>query len=148
MHTASIKSEYVFDVPPYALYERIVDEKMWRGFTQQDAVFKLEVEAPFKLFGGMVEGRVVAFENNKLLKMKWRFKDWKEEDFSTVVLDFATGDASDETVVSLEHSGIPKKSASGNEVDMENYRKGWLSQVFEPISKILGLPLKKYELNK
>ena len=33
----TVNCEFVFDVPPFALYERLADEKMWRAFTQRDA---------------------------------------------------------------------------------------------------------------
>ena len=121
---------------------------MWRGFTQQDASFKLQEDAPFRLFGDVVDGKVISFENNKLLKLRWRFKDWKESDYSLVVMEFNTGDASDETVVTLTHSDIPLKNKAGSNVESEDYRKGWYSQVFDRVAKILGLPLKSYELNK
>ena len=37
----SMKLEFVFDVPPHALFEPLTEEKMWRAFTQSDASFKL-----------------------------------------------------------------------------------------------------------
>lgn len=63
-------------------------------------------------------------------------------------MEFNTGDASDETVVTLTHSEIPSKNKSGGSVSTEDYRKGWHAQVFDRVSKILGLYLKSYELNK
>lgn len=95
-----------------------------------------------------MDGKVVSFEENKLLKLRWRFKEWKESDYSLVVMEFKTGDAADETVVTLTHNEIPIKNESGGTVEVENYRKGWHAQVFDRVSKILGLHLKSYELNK
>ena len=89
---------------------------------------------------------MVSIEKNKLIEMEWRFKEWSEKDSSLVRIELETGDAADETVVRVTQSKIPKKSAAGNSVDLENYRKGWLSQVFDPLSKILGLPLKSHKL--
>jgi activator of HSP90 ATPase len=38
------------------------------------------------MYGGTIEGEYVNLEENKLIEMKWRFKDWEE--YSNVVIEF------------------------------------------------------------
>ena len=64
-----------------------------------------------------------------------------------VEINLEQGDAKDTTLCTLTHSKIPKKGKTGQDIDAENYRKGWHSQVFDKISKVIGFPLKSYKLN-
>jgi activator of HSP90 ATPase len=73
-----------FNCPPQYLYDILMDENRWRGFTQSRAAISKDVGGQFMIFDGAVTGVNVKLEEGKLIMQKWRFQNWEDGHFSTV----------------------------------------------------------------
>lgn len=72
------------------LYEILMDENRWKGFTQSNAKISKDVNGAISFFDGSVTGTNVELEEGKLIVQKWRFGSWPDGLDSTVslVVDF------------------------------------------------------------
>lgn len=68
------------------LYEILMDENRWKGFTQSNAKISKDVNGPISVFDGSVTGMNVELEEGKLIVQKWRFGSWSDGLDSTVSL--------------------------------------------------------------
>jgi activator of HSP90 ATPase len=59
-----------------AMYEILMDENRWKGFTQSHAKISKEVGGEFSIFDGSVTGTNVELQDGKLIVQKWRFGNW------------------------------------------------------------------------
>jgi len=66
------------------LFEILMDENRWRGFTQSSAKISKEVGGEFSIFDGSVTGRNLELREGKLIVQKWRFGNWLDGIQSTV----------------------------------------------------------------
>lgn len=66
------------------LYEILMDENRWKGFTQSNARISKEVGGEFSIFDGSVTGTNVELQEGKLIVQKWRFGSWPDGIVSTV----------------------------------------------------------------
>lgn len=66
------------------MYEILMDENRWKGFTQSNARISKEVGGEFSIFDGSVTGRNVELQEGKLIVQKWRFGNWPDGIHSTV----------------------------------------------------------------
>ncbi|KAI9088123.1 hypothetical protein K1719_030100 [Acacia pycnantha] len=55
------------------LYEILMDENRWKGFTLSDAKIGKDVGGEFFIFNGSVTGTNVELQESKLIVQKWRF---------------------------------------------------------------------------
>ena len=69
------------------LYEILMDENRWKGFTQSNARISKEVGGEFSIFDGSVTGVKVELQEAKLIVQKWRFGSWPDGIQSTVSFD-------------------------------------------------------------
>lgn len=60
------------------LYEILLDENRWKGFTQSNARISKEVGGEFSIFDGSVTGTNVELQEAKLIVQKWRFGSWPD----------------------------------------------------------------------
>ncbi|KAA8518294.1 hypothetical protein F0562_015823 [Nyssa sinensis] len=67
------------------LYEILMDENRWKGFTQSNAKISKEVGGEFNIFDGSVTGKNVELQEGKLIVQKWRFGSWADGIQSTVM---------------------------------------------------------------
>nr|XP_009764121.1 PREDICTED: activator of 90 kDa heat shock protein ATPase homolog [Nicotiana sylvestris] len=70
------------------LFEILMDEKRWKGFTQSNARISKEVGGEFSIFNGSVTGTNVELQEGKLIFQKWRFGSWPDDVQSTVQIAF------------------------------------------------------------
>lgn len=68
------------------LYEILMDENRWKGFTQSNARISKEVGGEFSIFDGSVSGRNVELQEGKLIVQNWRFGSWPDGIMSTVYI--------------------------------------------------------------
>ncbi|KAF8019819.1 hypothetical protein BT93_G0495 [Corymbia citriodora subsp. variegata] len=68
------------------MYEILMDENRWKGFTQSNARISKEVGGEFSIFDGSVTGTNVELQEGKLIVQKWRFGSWPDGIHSTVKL--------------------------------------------------------------
>ncbi|KAK6117518.1 hypothetical protein DH2020_048738 [Rehmannia glutinosa] len=66
------------------LFEILMDENRWKGFTQSNARINKEVGGEFSIFDGSVTGQNVELQEGKLIVQKWRFGSWPDGIVSTV----------------------------------------------------------------
>lgn len=66
------------------LYEILMDENRWKGFTQSNARISKEVGGQFSLFDGSITGVHEELQEGKLIVQKWRFSSWPDGIYSTV----------------------------------------------------------------
>lgn len=66
------------------LFEIMMDENRWKGFTQSNARISKEVGGEFSIFDGAVTGRNMELVEGKLIVQKWRFGNWPDGIQSTV----------------------------------------------------------------
>ncbi|XP_059290847.1 uncharacterized protein LOC132044372 [Lycium ferocissimum] len=60
------------------LFEILMNENRWKGFTQSNARISKEVGGKFSIFDGSVTGSNVELQEGKLLVQKWRFGSWPD----------------------------------------------------------------------
>uniref|UniRef100_A0A0E0EM93 Activator of Hsp90 ATPase AHSA1-like N-terminal domain-containing protein n=1 Tax=Oryza meridionalis TaxID=40149 RepID=A0A0E0EM93_9ORYZ len=65
------------------MYEILMDENRWKGFTQSNARISREVGGQFSLFDGSISGVNEELQEGKLIVQKWRFGSWPDGVHST-----------------------------------------------------------------
>ncbi|KAH6812790.1 Aha1 domain-containing protein [Perilla frutescens var. frutescens] len=119
------------------LFEILMDENRWKGFTQSNARISKEVGGEFSIFDGSVTGRNVELQEGKLIVQQWRFGSWPDGIMSTVRLTFDEPE-SGLTVVKLTHSDVPEEDRYGNATVVENTERGWRDLIFHKIRAVFG----------
>ncbi|XP_075474410.1 uncharacterized protein LOC142505345 [Primulina tabacum] len=119
------------------LYEILMDENRWKGFTQSNARISKEVGGEFSIFDGSVTGKNVELLEGKLIVQNWRFGSWPDGIQSKVRLSFDEPE-SGVTVVKLTHADIPEEDRYGNSTVVENTEKGWREIIFHRIRTVFG----------
>ena len=67
------------------MFEILMDENRWKGFTQSNAKISKEVGGEISIFDGSVTGMNVELIEGKLIVQKWRFGSWPDGVTSTVI---------------------------------------------------------------
>ncbi|KAK6126860.1 hypothetical protein DH2020_039383 [Rehmannia glutinosa] len=119
------------------LFEILMDENRWKGFTQSNARINKEVGGEFSIFDGSVTGQNVELQEGKLIVQKWRFGSWPDGIVSTVRLTFDEPE-SGVTVVKLTHTDVPEEDRYGNATVVENTERGWRDLIFHKIRAVFG----------
>lgn len=119
------------------LYEILMDENRWKGFTQSNARISKDVGGQFSIFDGSVSGTNLDLQEGKLIVQNWRFGSWPDGILSTVRLTFDEPEPG-VTVVKLTHSDIPEEDRYGNETVVENTERGWRDLIFHKIRAVFG----------
>ncbi|KAL6502795.1 hypothetical protein OROHE_024222 [Orobanche hederae] len=119
------------------LYEILMDESRWKGFTQSNARISKEVGGEFSIFDGSVTGKNVELQEGKLIVQQWRFGSWLDGIVSMVRLTFEEPE-SGVTVVKLTHTDIPEEDRYGNATVVENTERGWRDLIFQRIRSVFG----------
>ncbi|WOK91943.1 hypothetical protein Cni_G00634 [Canna indica] len=147
------------------IYEILMDENRWKGFTQSNARISKEVGGQFSLFDGSITGVNEELQESKLIVQKWRFGSWPEGIYSKVsmffiffcclcrpdrlqlcslMIDFMqvrlTFDEPEQgvTIVKLTQTDIPEEDKYGNATVVENTERGWRDLIFHKIRAVFG----------
>jgi len=128
--TTSISLEDSFRCEVDQLYEFFTDARMIGGWTKSSVQFELTKDSSFRLFDGNVSGVVLDFEPSKSLKLRWRFKSWRDGHFSEVNVAFNQG--KEASTIRLEQSGVPQSEA-------EATTNGWKINTFRAIKAAFGV---------
>ncbi len=83
----------------------------------------------FAIFGGLITGRQVALDSDKLIVQAWRAGDWGRGIYS--IARFELKDEGTNTKLVFDHTGFPK--AAGKEL-----ASGWQEHYWDPLAKFLG----------
>ncbi|CAN6921325.1 unnamed protein product [Brassica oleracea] len=137
------------------LYEILMDENRWKGFTQSNAKISRDVTGEISVFDGSVTGMNVELEEGKLIVQKWRFGSWPDGLDSTVRITFEEPEPG-VTIVNLTHTDIPEEDrvirsilaplmlsdgfplTYGNATVVENTERGWRDLIFHMIRAVFG----------
>ncbi|KAK7259571.1 hypothetical protein RIF29_25180 [Crotalaria pallida] len=119
------------------LYEILLDENRWKGFTQSNARISKEVGGEISFFDGSVTGTNVELQEAKLIVQKWRFGSWNDGVQSLVRLVFEEPEPG-VTIVKLTHSDVPEEDRYGNATVVENTERGWRDLIFQRIRAVFG----------
>ncbi|CAL5423526.1 unnamed protein product [Camellia sinensis] len=122
------------------LYEIIMDENRWKGFTHSNARISKEVGGEFSIFDGSVTGTNVELQEGKLIAQKWRFGSWPDGIQSMVRLAFDESEPG-VTTVKLTHTDVPEEDRYGNATVVENTERGWRDLIFHKIRAVFGFGL-------
>ncbi|XP_015055760.1 activator of 90 kDa heat shock protein ATPase homolog [Solanum pennellii] len=119
------------------LFEILMDESRWKGFTQSNARISKEVGGEFSIFDGSVTGTNVELQEGKLIVQKWRFGNWPDGIHSTVRITFEEPQ-SGVTVINLTHTDVPEEDRYGNATVVENTERGWRDLIFNRVRAVFG----------
>ncbi|XP_077236257.1 aha1 domain-containing protein [Tasmannia lanceolata] len=119
------------------LYEILMDENRWKGFTQSNAKISKEVGGEFSLFDGSITGVNQELQEGKLIVQKWRFGSWADGIHSTVRLTFEETEPG-VTIVKLKQTEVPEEDRYGNSTVVENTERGWKELIFHKIRAVFG----------
>ncbi|WCJ34045.1 hypothetical protein M5689_015371 [Euphorbia peplus] len=119
------------------MFEILMDENRWKGFTQSNAKISKEVGGEFSIFDGSVTGRNLELQEGKLIVQNWRFGSWPDGIISTVRLDLEEPEPG-LTVIKLLHTDIPEEDRYGNATVAENTERGWRELIFHKIRAVFG----------
>ncbi|KAK4281799.1 hypothetical protein QN277_013251 [Acacia crassicarpa] len=119
------------------LYEILMDENRWKGFTQSNARISKEVGGEFSIFDGSVKGTNVELQEGKLIVQQWRFESWPDGLQSLVRLVFEETEPG-VTIIKLTHTDVPTQDRYGNATVVENTERGWRELIFQRIKTVFG----------
>ncbi|KAF7818938.1 activator of 90 kDa heat shock protein ATPase-like protein [Senna tora] len=119
------------------LYEILLDENRWKGFTQSNARISKNVGGEFSIFDGSVTGSNVELQEAKLIVQKWRFGSWPDGMQSLVTLVFEEPEPG-VTIIKLTHTDVPLEDRYGNATVVENTERGWRDLIFQRIKGVFG----------
>jgi activator of HSP90 ATPase len=127
--TAVIKMKEKFVCSPQDLYDCFVNPGRIKAYSGDESVINTQKGGKSILFGGAVETEMVELIPAKKIVQKWRFKEWPQNYFSTVTLQFEVKD--NKTVLNVTQEGVPDS-------DRERTEGGWNSNYFTRIKGIFG----------
>ncbi|KAG0492368.1 hypothetical protein HPP92_005766 [Vanilla planifolia] len=119
------------------IYDILMDENRWKGFTQSNARISKSVGGQFSLFDGSISGINEELQEGKLIVQKWRFNSWADGIHSLVRLDFDEPEPG-VAVVKLTQTGVPEEDRYGNSTVIENTERGWRELIFYKIRALFG----------
>ncbi|RCV31426.1 hypothetical protein SETIT_6G176200v2 [Setaria italica] len=119
------------------IYEILMDENRWKGFTQSNARISREVGGEFSLFDGSITGINEELQEGKLIAQKWRFGSWPDDLYSSVRLVFDEPE-SGVTIIKLKQTDVPEEDKYGNSTVVENTERGWRELIFQRIRGVFG----------
>ncbi|CAL5001713.1 unnamed protein product [Urochloa decumbens] len=150
------------------IYEILMDENRWKGFTQSNARISREVGGEFSLFDGSINGINEELQEGKLIAQKWRFGSWPDGLYSSVRLVFDEPE-SGVTIIKLKQTDVPMEDKYvfithhviafgstetvslvltymlllcyhryGNSTVVENTERGWKELIFQRIRGVFG----------
>ncbi|KAK9069200.1 hypothetical protein SSX86_013316 [Deinandra increscens subsp. villosa] len=133
----TIKLTEKFSCRAINMYEILMDENRWKGFTQSNAKISKEIGGEISIFDGSVTGKNMELQEGKLIVQKWRFGNWPDGMYSTVRLVLEEPEPG-VTVVKLTQTDVPEEDRYGNSTVVENTERGWRDLIFHKIRAVFG----------
>ncbi|XP_012586941.1 PREDICTED: activator of 90 kDa heat shock protein ATPase homolog 2 isoform X2 [Condylura cristata] len=128
--TVALHMTELFDTAVEQLYRIFTMKDLVQKFSKSPAVVEAEKGGKFQMFHGNITGEYVELLTNKKIVMKWRCRNWPEEHYATVALDFLPTPG--QTELQLDCKGVPVCKE-------ENMKFCWQKQHFEEIKSLLQL---------
>ena len=121
----SIHQEVDYGTTPARIYEVLLDAKRFSALTKNKGEIEAKVGAPFKLFGGLIEGRNIELGPDKMIVQAWRPADWAPGLYSIVRFEFVARQSGGTRIV-FDHWGFP-------EARKASLTQGWESHYWGPM---------------
>ncbi|KAF3338485.1 activator of heat shock protein ATPase [Carex littledalei] len=119
------------------LYDILMDENRWKGFTQSNARISREVGGQFSIFDGSINGVHEELQEGKVIVQKWRSGSWPDGLYSSVRIVFDEPEPGI-TIINLTQTDIPEEDKYGNSTVVENTERGWRELIFHKIRAVFG----------
>ncbi|XP_027309102.1 activator of 90 kDa heat shock protein ATPase homolog 2-like [Anas acuta] len=126
--TVKIVMREIFSSPADELYSVFTTKELVQKFSKCPAVIEAEKGGKLQMFDGCVSGEYAELVPSQRIVLKWRCRNWPDEHYATVTLNFK--DMAAETELQLECKGVPV----ANE---DSTRQCWKKQYFEEIRILL-----------
>jgi activator of HSP90 ATPase len=129
-HAALTAIHYQIDfaAAPRRLYQAILDQKQFAGFSGRPATIDPAPGGAFSLFAGLIVGRNVELVTDSRIVQAWRPTHWDQGVYSIVHFEFTPRAA--ETTLIFDHTGFPAG-------EYDHLDSGWHSHYWEPLRKFL-----------
>ncbi|XP_054945175.1 activator of 90 kDa heat shock protein ATPase homolog 2 isoform X3 [Physeter macrocephalus] len=128
--TVALHMTELFDTAIEQLYRIFTVKDLVQKFSKSPAVLEAEKGRKFQMFDGNITGEYVELLTNKKIVMKWRCRNWPEEHYAIVALNFVPNLG--QTELQLDCKGVPV-------CEEENMKFCWQKQHFEEIQGLLQL---------
>ncbi|XP_062065490.1 activator of 90 kDa heat shock protein ATPase homolog 2 isoform X2 [Lepus europaeus] len=128
--TVALRMTELFDATVEQLYSIFTVKDLVQQFSKSSAVLEAEKGGKFQMFDGNITGEYVELLTNRKIIMKWRCRNWPEEHYATVALNFVP--TLGQTELQLDCKGVPVCKE-------ENMKFCWQKQHFEEIKGLLQL---------
>ncbi|KAG3267268.1 activator of 90 kDa heat shock protein ATPase homolog 2 isoform X2 [Ictidomys tridecemlineatus] len=129
--TVALHMTELFDTTVEQLYGIFTVKDLVQKFSKAPAVLEAEKGGKFQMFDGNITGEYLELLKNRKIVMKWRCRNWPEEHYATVALNFVP--TLGQTELQLDCKGVPVCKE-------ENMKFCWQKQHFEEIKGLLQLP--------
>ncbi len=126
--TALYARRRIFTAPPHRVYEALLDEKQFSGFTGAPAKITRTEGGTLSLFGGAITARNIELVPDKRIVQAWRDPAWGPGIHSIVKFELTPKGTGTHLV--LDHTGFP----AGQFSDLDS---GWHEHYLEPMKKFL-----------
>lgn len=134
-----LKLDVNWNVPAKVIYNALLSNFEMMKCTRGPVKLEAKEGGEFVFYDGKVQGTFEKLIPNEKIVQKWKFKEWSTH--STVTYTFVDYVGDDECDMKIEQKGIPDGE------DLENIRKGWYSQILEPLKIICGFPMRNESNN-
>ena len=124
----ALREEEDFAAPPHRVYEALLDEKQFAGFTGAPAKIDRREGGALSLFGGVIVARNVELVPDKRIVQAWRDTAWAAGIYS--MLKFELSASGSGTHMVLDQTGFP----AGQFSDLDS---GWHEHYLAPMKKVL-----------
>ncbi|XP_020747305.2 activator of 90 kDa heat shock protein ATPase homolog 2 isoform X3 [Odocoileus virginianus] len=128
--TVALHMTELFDAAIEQLYRIFTVKDLVQKFSKSPAVLEAEKGGKFQMFDGNISGEYTELLTNKKIVMKWRRRNWPEEHYAIVALNFVP--TLEQTELQLDCKGVPV-------CEEENMKFCWQKQHFEEIKGLLQL---------
>ena len=91
------------------------------------------------MFDGSIQGIYEEIEEDRSIKMKWKFKEW-EQHADVLITYESLGDSCE---VKVSYTNIPSHDSFGNHIHVETIQNGWKQNIFKMIHMVFGYPLRE-----
>lgn len=118
------------DVPANELFAAFVDAQRVQAYTGAPASVEARVSASLSLYGGSVQGEVLACEPGSRLVWRWRAQSWPQGATSTVTIQLEPLDNS-RTKLTLTHAQVPR-------AEVERTKSFWEEQFWTRMRALFG----------
>ncbi|KAM7116989.1 activator of 90 kDa heat shock protein ATPase homolog 2-like isoform X2 [Ciconia boyciana] len=126
--TVKILMREIFNSPAEELYSIFTTKELVQKFSKCPAVIEAEKGGKLQMFDGCVSGEYAELVPSQRIVLKWRCRNWPDEHYATVALNFK--DMAAQTELQLECKGVPVSNE-------DSTRQCWKKQYFEEIHILL-----------